>query len=1193
MHHHNGTNEKGKTVNSAKRPVKILSLRAGLFVAPRAFLRITGSSAPSVNASGRNLDFTRLFLALPLVLLAALAFSTQAHAEAPCSTCQPWWHLLSRVQPANIAPGGEGTIIVQGENLGDGATSGVVTLSDVLPPGFSVVEEAGVPKVEFFAFAFARGRDDLGPGSPFEGAKEDKFCAVAGSSVSCSTPGEGEFLYGPVGHLNPYENIEMRIRVKAEAAAVSAPNRTEVSGGGAAAVSARRSLQVGSGSAAFGVEDFSLIPEEVGGEVDTQAGSHPFQLTTTLTLNQNGDPLDPPALARNLQFNLPPGLVANTSAVPQCSSLDFTHVSEGGIVNLCPGDTAIGVVSITVDEPQNLGLVTFPVPLFNLAPNRGEPARFGFTVVNSPVILDTSIRTGSDYGATVRVSNITELAAFLSTTVTFWGVPGEPVHNSSRGWGCFDEGTWPEPQLEVPCLPSTESKPAPFLALPTACTADFEPSVEGLSWPSKAAPAGASFAAVPYQLTDGFGRMLGFSACNQLSFSPFIEVKPDVEAASSPSGVTVHVRVPQEVNENAAGLASSNVKDIAVTFPEGVTVNPAAADGLEACSEAQIGLLPGKGAQGELLFTADEPSCPDAAKIGTVSVKSPLLPKGQDVEGALYLATPSANGEPGMNPFNSLIATYIVAKDPISGVLLKLPGQVSLDPTTGRITATFDNNPQLAFEDAEIHLFGGSRAPFSTPALCRNNTPEHPGDYTTEAALTPWSGNPTVGSLSSFDITSGPNGTACPGGLPFAPTLAAGMTNINAGAFSPLTTTISREDGQQNIQTVQLHMPPGLSGILAGVPLCSEANANAGTCGQGSLIGHTVVSVGLGNEPFSVTGGKVFLTESYAGAPFGLSIVNPAVAGPFNLGKVIVRAKVEVDPHTAALTVTTGAIPHILEGIPLQIKHVNVTIDRAGFTFNPTNCNPQRITGSIGSVEGAAGGVEVPFQVTNCASLKFAPKFAVSTSGRPSRANGASLTAKLSYPKAQQDTYANIARVKVDLPKQLPSRLATLQKACTNTQFEADPANCPPASKIGMASVTTPLLPVPLTGPAIFVSHGGEAFPSLTMVLQGAPPYGVTVDLVGTTFISKAGITSTTFKTVPDLPFNTFQLTLPQGKFSALAANGNLCKSKLTMPTEFLAQNGQKISQSTRIAVTGCPKATKAKGKKKQIKYKTKSKGAK
>jgi hypothetical protein len=360
----------------------------------------------------------------------------------------------------------------------------------------------------------------------------------------------------------------------------------------------------------------------------------------------------------------------------------------------------------------------------------------------------------------------------------------------------------------------------------------------------------------------------------------------------------------------------------------------------------------------------------------------------------------------------------------------------------------------------------------------------------------------------------------------------------------------------------------------------------------------------LGGDPFSVTGGKVYLTEGYAGAPFGLSIVNPASAGPFILqqGKpVIVRAKVEIDPHTAALTVTTDPIPRILEGFPLAIKHVNVTVNRPGFTFNPTDCDPLAVTGAVDSYEGASVPVSVPFQVANCARLRFAPQFSVSVTGRTSKLNGAGLSVKLAYPPGSLGTQANIGHVKVELPKQLPSRLPTLQQACLAGTFDANRSACPPGSVVGHAKVTTPLLPVPLEGPAYFVSHGSAEFPDLTIVLRG---YGVTVELVGKTFISKSGITSTTFKTPPDVPFNTFELTLPQGRYSALAANANLCSltravsvrkriavhvhgrvthrfrsvlrrvpQPLLMPSEFVGQNGALMRQSTKIRVTGCSRS--------------------
>jgi hypothetical protein len=1048
-------------------------------------------------------------LATTLCATAALTLGFCLLQASPAAAAEPWWHLTTNVRPANIAPGGEGVIVLQAVNVGDGVTSGPITLSDVLPPNVKVQEEevegALVPKVSFFAFSLAVGQFDLA----LLGA-----CESTTASVSCRSP---EFL----APLQPYEDLEVRISVKDEGAASGEVNKSEVKGGSASAVSLKRPVRISSTPPAFGAEaeSFAMAPEEEGGAIDTQAGSHPYQLTTSFALNQNSDPKAPPALARNLKFNLPAGLIGNATLLPQCSDLDFRHVVEGGEENLCPADTALGVASVTVDEPLHVGLSTLPVPLFNLEPEKGEPARFGFEVVGAPVTLDTSVRTGSDYGVSVSVNNISQLAAFLSSTVSFWGVPGDSSHDNARGWTCLVGGHWTnEAGRGLPCLPSSQSHPAPFLTMPTSCTNPFIASVEGLSWATPSSPGGVGFSPLDYTLQDSFGRTLGVSGCNQLAFDPSIEAQPDVQTASTPTGLSVHVRVPQEVSLGAGGLASSSIKDTSVTLPEGVTLNPAGADGLQACSESEVGFGSVAG-DGTDLFTPTLPSpfCPDASKIGNVEFKVPVI--AHPLKGAVYLATQNAN------PFGSLVAMYIVAEDPTSGVLIKLAGEVSLS-SSGRVTTTFRNSPQAPLEEATFSFFGGSRAPLATPSHC--------GAYTTQATFTPWSETPPVSASSTFNITSGPNGGPCPSSLPFAPTLAAGTTNIQAGAFSPLVTTISREDGNQDIQTVQLHMPAGLSGVLKGVALCPEAQANAGTCGPESEIGSTIVSVGLGGDPFTVTGGKVFLTETYKGAPFGLSIVNPAKAGPFDLGKVIVRAKLEIDPLTAAITVTTDQIPHILDGIPLQIKHVSVTINRAGgFTFNPTNCAASSISGAIGSVEGASAAVSSPFQITNCAALKFAPKFSASTAGKTSKSQGASLSVKLTYPNAPFGTYANLAKAKVSLPKQLPSRLTTLQKACTAAVFNANPAKCPPESIVGHAKVITPLLPVPLTGPAYFVSHGGEAFPDLTMVLQG---YGVTVELIGSTSI-KGGVTTSTFKATPDVPFNSFELTLPQGKFSALAAN--------------------------------------------------------
>jgi len=394
----------------------------------------------------------------------------------------------------------------------------------------------------------------------------------------------------------------------------------------------------------------------------------------------------------------------------------------------------------------------------------------------------------------------------------------------------------------------------------------------------------------------------------------------------------------------------------------------------------------------------------------------------------------------------------------------------------------------------------------------------------------------------------------------------AGTSNPNAGQLSPLTVTFNREDREQDFQQIKVTTPPGLLGSLSGVPLCGEPQADLGTCSAASQIGEMTVAAGPGSHPYYQKG-MVYLTGPYRGAPFGLSIVVPTKAGPFNLGNVVVRARINVDPETTALTVTTDPLPQILDGIPLRLRKTNVTINRPGFIFNPTDCAQLHITATISGSQGTQTEESAPFAVAGCAGLPFGPKFTVATSGKTSRAAGASLDAKLVFPSGPQ---SNIARVKVELPKQLPSRLTTLQKACPDTVFKTNPAACPAGSAIGAVQAVTPILPVKLRGPVYFVSHGGAAFPNLVAVLQG---YGVRVDLVGETFISKKGITSSTFTNVPDVPVSSFELFLPEGPGSALAANGNLCKDKLAMPTLFTAQDGAQLKQNTPIQVTGCPKA--------------------
>ena len=1128
-----------------------------------------------------------------------LVRSVKAEAEKTVAPLEV--EMFSGTGEAKVVTEGKGpksteqALLVTATNLGDApliaTAADPVTIADTLPPGVEAYEVKGIQRL-------LGGNDEAGS---WEGTVP-LTCSTA--AVSCTFEGV----------LAPYETIEMIVAVNVESKAESALTNATVTGGqtgecaevapgagafiedmclvrGARAAKERGSFEVtpvagttvpaaslphrveiSNIETPFGVQQYEMSPEQQGGGVEQKAGGHPFQLTTTVVFNADreflpGKAVFSPAMPKNLTFKLPRGMIGNPTAFPQCTEKQFdTEISEG--VNECPAATAVGVAVVAVYEPLELGEVVVPTPVFNLVPEHGEPARFGFTAVKSPVLLDTSVRTGGDYGVTVTTHNTSQTVGYLWSEVTFWGAPGSAAHMFSRGNQCVWADTV-EGYRTGACGKLTQPGGQPFLTMPTTCPSEALVSeMEGDSWAAPGLKIASQSLGEP--LADGFPTMTG---CNGLDFEPSIkEAVPDVKDASSPMGLSVDVHVPQEAALNPNGVAGSAVKEIKVTLPEGVTVNPGGAEGLQACSEEQIGFKEAnQAAVGGFEFTPTSPSCPKQSKIATVTIHTPLLPN--PLEGFVYLATPSINGEAGDNPYNSLIAMYLVAEDPVSGTLVKLPMHVELNPTTGQLVATVEN-PELPFEDAELHFFGGSRAPLATPALC--------GTYTTNAVFTPWSGNAPVDSSAQFTIDTGPNGSPCfPSPLPFAPEFQAGTTNIQAGAFTPFTTTLGHPDGDQPLAAVTMKMPPGLSGSLAGVKLCPEPQAGEGTCGAESLIGHTVVTAGLGSSPAVVARpGDVYITGPYNGhgsckvgepgcAPFGLSIANPAETGPFDLEKgtpcdcVVVRAKVEVDPHTAQLTVATDPLPTVLKGIPLNLQHVNVTVDRPNFMFNPTNCAKMAIAGSISGGEGAIAPISTPFQAANCATLPFKAGFSALTQAHHTRASGDSLHVVVTSSAGQ----ANIAKIRVELPKVLPSRLTTLQKACTEAQFDSNPAGCPAGSIVGHATIHTPLVPVPLEGPAYFVSHGGAKFPELVMVLQG---YGITVELSGETFISKAGVTSSTFNSIPDVPFTRSELVLAAGSNSALAANGNLCADKLVMPTTLTAQNGAVIKQSTPIAVSGC-----------------------
>jgi hypothetical protein len=861
-----------------------------------------------------------------------------------------------------------------------------------------------------------------------------------------------------------------------------------------------------------------------------QAGAH-ADLTMSFSLAQN-ESGGVGALLRNVDVVLPVGFAGYPTAMRTCSSVQLQ-------LEDCPTSAQVGIIEITLRIFPGV-FSTFTTPVFNMAPPPNETAVFGVSI-GGIVSFDIALSVGPDYRVRAKVENAVSAAEVVRQSLTVWGVPADPSHDAQRGskYRCEQFTGEEYPRCNQGGGVKANENPVPFLVNPTQCTpGPLTAELKGVeSWEGEKAP--------PVTATVG-----PFTGCESLKFAPTISVEPEQTQAATPTGYAVDLNVPQ--TEGAEGLGTADLKDAVVKMPAGVVLSPSAANGLVACTEAQVGL--GKETPVE---------CPNASKLGDVSVITPALTG--ELKGALYLGGPPS-GPITKPPFT----VYLTFEG--HGVLVKIKGAATPDPVTGRITTVFDENPELPFSELKLQLTGGSRATLANPSAC--------GSYNAEYDLTPWTSPfeaDVVGPSLPFEIT----GCQAPR---FDPSFAASTLSNQAGGYSTMRVTFGREDADQNLAGLSVTMPPGLSGNLSKIPLCGEPQAAQGTCGPESQIGEVTAGAGPGPEPYFIKGGRVFLTGPYHGAPFGLSIDVPERAGPFDLGTgpcdcEVVRATVNIDPHTAQLTVSNGALPTIKDGIPFQVKTVNVDINRPEFVFNPTSCNPMSVDGTLSSTQGTTAAVSSHFQATNCAALAFNPAFKVSTSAHTSRLRGASLTAKLSFPSTPQGTQADIARVKVELPKQLPSRLTTLQKACTAATFETDPANCPISSIVGYSKAITPILPVPLEGPAFFVSHGGEAFPSLIVVLQG---YGVTVDLVGTTFISKHGITSSTFKTVPDVPVGSFELTLPEGRFSALGANlpakanGSFCGQRLAMPTEFVAQNGAEIRESTPISVTGCPKPKRA-----------------
>ena len=977
-------------------------------------------------------------------------------------------------------------------NVGARATEGLITVVDTLAPG---VKTTGV----------------IGGGNE----NWSWLCNTSESggqeAVTCTTEES-------VAALSATPEISLHVLIPLSATK-ELSDEIEVSGGGAATADHATVATPLEGEAPiFSPIEFGAGPLNADGATETQAAGHPAGFFTTFKFPSQfgvippGDQAVPLPLedVKQIVTDFPPGFLGDALAAPTCPLSDVTNLKNK--LRQCPGASRVG--KLVLVEPAG---VETELTIFNVVPEKGYPAEFAVylpSLQRAEFLFASVVGRGADAHIRVTTGPQDAVVQNLGVSLTFFGNPAQ-TDNSGLA--------------ERPFF--TDSSDCTQAGLVTTMHVDSwqRPGRTANGIPDFSDPAWKSATSVSPGVTN----------CAGLQFQPSVQLEPDTTAPDTPTGLHVHLAMPQ--NEKPKGLATPPLKNIRVTLPQGLAVSASSAGGLGACSDEQFSV------------DSNVPSrCPNNSQLADIRVHSPLL-EG-DLEGQMFLGTPecapctAAKGDPQSG---RMIRLFMQIHSDRYGVTVKLPGAVTVDPTTGRLTATFTDSPQLPFDDLTVSFKSGPRAALSTPSTC--------GTYTSSVDLTPWSSPATADA-----VLSPPFATAgCDDPAKFTPTFVAGTARSSAGSYAPFILSFAREDSDQQILAVSEQMPPGLLAKLAGIPLCSDAGAAAGNCPEASRIGSVTVGAGPGTAPFFVSG-QVYLTGPYKGGPYGEVVEVPAIAGPFNLGEVVVRGAIYIDPMTAQARVVSDPFPTILDGIPLQTRSVSVTLDRPEFTVNPTSCAPMRVTATLSSVAGETATLGSRFQAADCASLPFKPQFSASTQGHTSKQNGASLHIGITSAGVGQ---ANIAKVHLTIPAILPTRLTTIQKACTEAQFNANPAGCPPASNIATATVRTPLLNSPLTGPVYFVSHGGAAFPDTEIVLQGE---GVMLILDGHTQITK-GVTYSRFESVPDAPFTSFDFNAPEGPYSIFGANGNLCETEVRMPTTLVAQNGAVLTKSTLVEPEGCP----------------------
>ena len=943
-------------------------------------------------------------------------------------------------------------------------------------------------------------------------------CSPSGagnSSVSCTHA-------DPVGALKTAEPVRLPLQVEPSAAAESTVE-IEVSGGGAAPDPSGRNVYevpivVSEEDAQAGIQAVWAEAWDAEGQTSVLAGDHPNAAGTMFLVNTVRVPsgfIKPAGDPRDVMVDLPPGFIGNPLVTDRCPNT---------LVGGCGLESFVGE-AMPIIQTFGGGKVGTELRVSNDEPPTGYAAQFTFRVIDTLAAALASVRSDEDFGVRVHAPNIPTAYSIYGAVFMLEGNP-----------------------------PGAEGKP--FLTNPTACAEQAARTpitkFQMNSWQSPG---------VFDELTTDIAPVTG---CEGLEFKPAFTFQPSSAQAATGVAATAHLHLDQEGLFDAAKRATPHLKRSVVTLPAGFTLNPAAANGLEACSTAQMGYKGGSFPMpNPTRFDMEPVACPEASKIGTAVIETPLL--ADPLNGTVYLAAQNDN------PFNSLLAMYIVVEDEKTGTVVKLPGEVRPDPQTGQLTAIFDNNPQVPFTDLTLNFRGGGpRSTLATPDVCAT--------YTTNGEFTPWSApesGPPAQTADNFAVSAGPAGKPCPtskAARPFAPQAMAGTVGVQAGGHSPFVLNINRADGEQELKRIDITLPPGLTGRLAGIPYCPEFSIEAAktktgkveqglpSCPLASRIGKVTASAGVGSEPITV-GGTAYLAGPYSGAPLSVVVITPAVAGPFDLGNVVIRTPLYVNPHTAQLRAVSDEIPHILQGLPLQLRSLSIQMDRDNFTLNPTSCARMTVgvgtTGAGGDLQSAADDVfssqAVPFQVGGCDKLGFSPKLKLKFKGGTKRTKNPAIRAVLTQSPGQ----SNISRTVVILPRSAFIDQSHISNPCTRVQFAANA--CPPKSILGTAKAWSPLLAEPLQGYVYFRSNGGEReLPDMVAVLRGQ----VDVELIG--FVdsvpTKQGTSRVrnTFAIVPDAPVSRFELNLKGGNVGLIENSLNLCKVKSRATVKMVAHNGRK-----------------------------------